>query len=209
VWAVCWSRGGPWTSQAAKRCPWGTLWSFTIYCERLIQARLGCGRGGAWGGPGPSSAPPQLEPDRAGSRHACSSVPLLACPRKAGDATSRHFLGRFRIADLKFRSLRAKARLRLHSLLWATPRITRPLPLPISRHQWAIGLDTANPGSSGPARRNPLDLPSPPLRFIVLACTRTPPPRRSRPWMDGYGAASPAAPWRARMTSRVVFACSA
>jgi hypothetical protein len=50
------------------------------------------------------STPPQLEPDRAGSRHGCSLVPLLACPCNAGDVTPRHFLGRFRIADLKVAS---------------------------------------------------------------------------------------------------------
>jgi hypothetical protein len=45
--------------------------------------------------------PQKLEPDRAGSRRRCSPVPLLAGPCRARDITPRHFLGRFRIADLK------------------------------------------------------------------------------------------------------------
>ena len=39
----------------------------------------------------PLITPQELEPDRAGSRHDCSLVPLLACVRNAADASSRHF----------------------------------------------------------------------------------------------------------------------
>jgi len=83
------------------------------FASSLIRVRVGHRRGGGRGvgpalagrstavvatrergraGRAQLSTPPQLEPDRAGSRCHCSPVPLLACPRNAPDARWRHFL---------------------------------------------------------------------------------------------------------------------